>query len=136
MVALVVVVMAAASWWAWMGWDTSYQIDPDTGARTGPYATWQVIGCAVTLVVTGVAAARVLPLWVLLPALVIPFVASWSVTAMALADSGLWAIGLILLLVGMTAATFGLGALARWGWKAVDARKRGELSRRPPVRRR
>lgn len=72
----------------WMGWDTSYRVDPATGAVSGPYAVSQVTGCAVTLIVAGVLAARVLPVWILTPVVVIPFAASWSVSAADSADSG------------------------------------------------
>lgn len=116
-----VAVLAAGAWWAWMGWDTSHQTDSETGATTAPYAAWQVIGCALTIAVVGAVAARLLPVWVLLPALVVPFVGSWTVTALTADDSGLWVVGLILLTVGMTLATLLVVAAARTLWTVLDS---------------
>jgi len=47
---LLLAAVAAALWWAWMGWDEEYYTDP----ATGPYRPWQVIGCVLSLVVVAV----------------------------------------------------------------------------------
>lgn len=120
--ALLVALGAAAAWWVWMGWDTSYRIDPATGSATGPYEAWQVAGGVITLLVVGVIGARTLPLWVLVPAVVVPFVCSWAVSAQALADSSLWLVGLVLLTAGVTAAAVVVGLLGRWFWRSVPGR--------------
>lgn len=124
-VALALAVVAAGTWWVWMGWDTTYQVDPETGAASGPYAAWQVIGCALTLIVAGVLAARFLPVWILTPLVVIPFATSWAVSAHSSADSGLWVVGLALLIGGVTFATLVIGLLARLGWATAEAGTRG-----------
>jgi DMSO/TMAO reductase YedYZ heme-binding membrane subunit len=62
---LVVAVLAAVLWFAWMGWDTHYQTDPVTQVTSGPYEAWQVVGCALSLLVVFVGALLigVRPLW-------------------------------------------------------------------------
>lgn len=44
-VALLTVVIYAA----WLGWDQDYDVDPVTGAQSGPYQPWQVIGVVLCL---------------------------------------------------------------------------------------
>ncbi|MFE2150955.1 hypothetical protein ACFXAO_13085 [Streptomyces lavendulae] len=49
---------AIAAWAAWLGWDQHRDVHPD-GSETGPYAAWQVIGLALTvLALTYRAASR------------------------------------------------------------------------------
>jgi len=43
--------LTVALWWAWLGRDTGYQVDPVTGATSGPYQVWQVVGCVLCLAV-------------------------------------------------------------------------------------
>ena len=73
---------------------------PATGATTGPYAVWQVVGAVLTLVVVAAVAG-----WLLSPVLVVPvmtvaFTAAWSGHAAATDDSGLWVVGAVLVLLG------------------------------------
>jgi hypothetical protein len=45
---LVLAVVTAAAWAAWLGWDQQRDVQPD-GTTTGPYEAWQVIGLVLTL---------------------------------------------------------------------------------------
>ncbi|MEV4621073.1 hypothetical protein AB0J74_20485 [Asanoa sp. NPDC049573] len=102
----VVAVLSALSWFAWMGWDHEYQVDPVTGLQSGPFETWQVAGCALSLLmVLGtalVAGVRPVPASV---TLTVAFTASWTVQAARDDDTGLYAVGALLLLVGLGAGT-------------------------------
>ncbi|MCC2316151.1 hypothetical protein [Cellulomonas xiejunii] len=95
-----VALLAAVSWFAWMGWDTQYRTDPATGAVTGPYEAWQVVGCAVCLVVVTVLAARVLGAWRAAVTVALAFTVAWSLTQASTDESGLWLVGAALVLVG------------------------------------
>jgi hypothetical protein len=90
-----------AAWWAWLGWDTEYDVDPVTLTETGPYEAWQVIGCVLTLVALAVMAGLVLPPWLVALAMTIAFTLAWTVQAIASDESGLWPVGAIGVFVGM-----------------------------------
>ena len=96
---LVIVALTTATWWT-LGRDTSYEVDPATGSVTGPYEAPQVIACVVVLVGLVVVAALVLPAWLAVLVVSLPFTAAWTIHAASNDDSGLWAVGAILLLVG------------------------------------
>ncbi len=102
---IAVAVLAALSWFGWMGWDHEYTTDPVTGATSGPYAAWQVIGCALSLlaVFAGAVAVGIRPVFVSV-AITVTFTAAWTVTAAA-DGSGLYVIGAVLLFVGLAVAT-------------------------------
>jgi hypothetical protein len=113
-----------ASWWLWLGWDTEYQIDPATGASSGPYEAWQVIGCVLSLGVIAVVGGLLLRPWIVVPAMTVAFTVAWSFAAAASDDTGLWVIGAVLIFMGMAAGT---AALSFGAWLV-----RG---RRPPAER-
>jgi hypothetical protein len=46
--------ITAIAWAAWVGRDTQYDIDPVTGASSGPNQPWQVVGLVATLFVLAV----------------------------------------------------------------------------------
>jgi hypothetical protein len=101
-VALVTFVIAAlttATWWT-LGRDTTHEVDPTTGAVSGPYEAPQVIACVVVLVALVVVGALVLPAWLAVLAVGLPFTAAWTLHAASTDDSGLWVIGAVLVLVG------------------------------------
>ncbi|WP_433305080.1 hypothetical protein ACQP2F_17105 [Actinoplanes sp. CA-030573] len=103
---LTVAALSAGSWWAWMGWDHVYRIDPRTDAVSGPYEAWQVVGCAVTLLVVLVAALLLGVRWfVASPVMTVAFTAAWTSTAAAADDTGMYGVGAIALLFGLTAGT-------------------------------
>jgi hypothetical protein len=91
---------AAAMWFAWLGWDNEYyEVD---GVQQGPYEAWQVVGCGISICLAAVA-ARV---WagggavLLAGAATVGFAIPWALYAAADDDSGLWAAGLVFLVVG------------------------------------
>ncbi|MGN0065516.1 MAG: hypothetical protein ACI379_14860 [Nocardioides sp.] len=100
--ALVLAVFSAAMWFAWLGWDHEYYLVD--GVEQGPYRPWQVIGCAAAIALAGLAAQ----LWsrsvwgvvVLSAAAVIGFAVPWSLDAAATDDSGLYVIGLFMIVIG------------------------------------
>jgi hypothetical protein len=99
--------LSVLAWVAWLGWDQEYQVDPATGIASGPYEAWQVVGCVLTLlvaaVVAGVAArAVVAAAWV-----TVPFTVCWTVSAAREDETGLFAVGALMIAVGLY-----LGSLA------------------------
>ncbi len=70
-----------AAYWGWLGWDSTYQTDPTTGQKSGPYETWQVAGSVLTLaaLAAGAAIARcaTTALWVL----PVAFTLAWAIPA-------------------------------------------------------
>ena len=103
---LTVAVLSAGSWFAWMGWDHEYQIDPRTQVTSGPYEAWQVVGCSGSLLVLLVAALLLRVRWfVASPAMTVAFTAAWTFTAASADDTGMYGVGMILLLLGLAAGT-------------------------------
>lgn len=97
--ALFVILGSSAAWFAWMGWDQEYQVDPATGLEHGPYEAWQVIGCGITLSAVAIPASwgRHWKSVLLLPP---TFTVAWSVTAGMEDMTGLWMVGALLVLIG------------------------------------
>ena len=87
---LLLALFGCAMWFVWFGWDDV------------PYDVWQVIGCGACVVVGAIAAlARARRGVVLLAAAAtVGFAVPWGVYAASTDDSGLWAVGLVLLLAG------------------------------------
>jgi hypothetical protein len=104
--AVVVAALAAASWYGWMGWDTQYQTDPVTLQESGPYETWQVVGCVLSLLVVFVGAllAGVRPVWAC-AALTLAFTAAWTATAAPGDETGMYGVGMVMVFVGLAIAT-------------------------------
>lgn len=94
-----------AAYWAWLGWDNTYQTDPQTGVASGPYETWQVAGCVLTLaaiaITAGIARRATLAVATMPPA----FTAAWAIPAAAEDETGLYGVGAIMILVGMLAGS-------------------------------
>jgi hypothetical protein len=103
--AVLLALATAATWAAWLSWEDGYRTDPVTGAVNGPYAWWQVAGCAVTLIVVAALAARRLPVWLVVPIMAVVFTVAWSIPAASADDTGLWGVGAILVLFGTTAGS-------------------------------
>ena len=98
--ALALAVLAAAMWLAWLGWDDDYyEVD---GVQRGPYRAWQVVGCGLSICVAAVLAL----IWarrgavLLAAAASVGFAVPWGVHAASTDDSGLWVVGLVMVLVG------------------------------------
>ncbi|MEV7556733.1 hypothetical protein [Streptomyces sp. NPDC089795] len=109
-VALALAVTAAAAWAAWLGWDQHRDVQPD-GSETGPYEAWQVIGLGLTLLVPvcwaayrGLAAGAVVV--GVTAGLTVAAAYDWSDDA-----SGLFVIGVGMVMVGSLAVTAGVCAL-------------------------
>ncbi|WP_422769239.1 hypothetical protein ACN28C_20975 [Plantactinospora sp. WMMC1484] len=106
--------LTALAYWAFLGWDQQKETDPVTGAETGPYQAWQVIGLGVVLALLVFEAGRRGRPW--LAGTVVPVVltAAFSVDAATSPNSdGLWVIGAVLVLLGSalgTGVVAGLGA--------------------------
>jgi hypothetical protein len=112
---LLALVLGALTWAAWLGWDRTASFDTVTDSVQYPYVTLQVLGCALTvLVLTAVLAARGAPVAVAL-GVGLGFWLGWTVDAASQDDSGLFAVGAVMLAfglgVGLTlAALVGAGA--------------------------
>jgi len=105
-------VFSAGMWFAFLGWDHEYyEVD---GVAQGPYRPWQVIACGAAVVLASTAAfAYLRRVWLLavIPVVaVVGFAVPWAVWA-SRDETGLWMVGLILLLVG--------GVLGLTAWLAV-----------------
>ncbi|MFI7386074.1 hypothetical protein [Streptomyces sp. NPDC049813] len=102
--------IAAAAWAAWLGWDQHRDTHPD-GSTTGPYEAWQVIGLAVTLLLPVVWAAsrnlRTAAVFGTTAGLTAAAYIDWSDDA-----SGLFAVGVAMVMLGTLAATAAISALA------------------------
>jgi flagellar biosynthesis protein FlhB len=95
----VIAALTTATWWT-LGRDTTREVDAATGNVSGPYEAPQVIACVVMLVGLVVVGSVVLPAWLAVLAVSLPFTAAWTLHASSTDDSGLWAVGAILVLVG------------------------------------
>lgn len=107
---LLLATATVGTWLAWLSWNTGYQVDPETGATSGPYAVWQVAGCVLTLAVVAAAGGWWLSPWLVAPVMAVAFTVPWAVQAASTDGSGLWAVGATLVLIG-TAAGGGVVSL-------------------------
>lgn len=97
--------VGAAIWAAWLGWDHTYYYDAATGSNQGPYRPAQVVACAVTVgLLTALLALRWNPL-VVAAGITVGFWLVWTVQAGSEDESGLFVIGSILLLGGLVMGT-------------------------------
>ncbi|MFU8872942.1 hypothetical protein [Micromonospora sp. SL4-19] len=110
---LLLAAATVGAWWAWLGWETGYTVDPETGERTGPYAVWQVAGCVLTLALLAAVGGWWLNPWLVVPVMTVAFTAAWSVHAASTDATGLWAVGAVLVLIGTAAGTT-VVSLASW----------------------
>ncbi|MER5967317.1 hypothetical protein [Streptomyces sp. NPDC002057] len=95
--------VAAAVWAAWLGWDQHRDVHPD-GSSTGPYEAWQVIGLGLCLLIP--------VCWSAFRGHVVPAAlgTSGGLTLAAAYDwsddaSGLFMIGVVMVMIGSAAAT-------------------------------
>ncbi|GAA1849338.1 hypothetical protein GCM10009836_31360 [Pseudonocardia ailaonensis] len=101
---LVLALLVAASWLVW------------TGGVGAAHAPWQVAGALACAVALTVLAPRWLPGPVVIVVAPLAFTVAWAVSARTADDSGLWAVGAIMVLLGSVAATLllvPLGTLLR-----------------------
>ena len=59
--AVLALVAAGMLWFVWLGWDTTYDVDPVTGRLSGPYSWWQVAGFVLSTGALVFTARRFLP---------------------------------------------------------------------------
>ncbi|MFE0257400.1 hypothetical protein [Streptomyces sp. NPDC059010] len=120
---LVLAGLSLAGWAAWLGWDQHRDVHPD-GSTTGPYEAWQVIGLVLTLLVPVYwAASR----WYVAGAvlgttagLTVGAYYDWSDDA-----SGLFVIGVAMIMMGTLAVTTALTAMVTVGpLPAIGSAKR------------
>ncbi len=111
----------ALTWLAWLGWDQDRQLDPATGASSGPYETWQVLGCATTLAALALAAGLLRRPGVAIAVIPLVFAAAWSAEAARSDQSGLWPIGAVLVLAGTLAGVAAVAYLASTRGRAAGA---------------
>jgi hypothetical protein len=106
---LCLAVLSAALWAAWLGWDQHRDVHPD-GSTTGPYEAWQVIGLVLTLLapVCWAASRRHATEAVVGTTVGLTTAAyyDWSDDA-----SGLFAIGVALVMLGTLGATAAVSAV-------------------------
>jgi hypothetical protein len=103
---VLVAVATGAAFFGWLGRDTTKTLDPLTGHESGPWSTGQVAGCLLTLLVVLVAAVLLgVPALVAAAAMTVSFVLAWTATAAASDDSGMFAVGAVLVLIGMAIGT-------------------------------
>lgn len=103
--------LSVLAWGAWLAWDTEYQLDPVTDTTSGPYQPWQVVGCVLTLLVAAVVAglaarSAVAAVWV-----TVPFTVCWAVSASLTDESGLFAVGAVLIAAGLYLGSWGVAAV-------------------------
>ncbi|MDT4987920.1 MAG: hypothetical protein QOI74_2014 [Micromonosporaceae bacterium] len=109
----ILIALTVVTWWLWLGRDTTYQTDPVTGAATGPYEAWQVVGCVLSLAAIAVVGGWVLPPWAVVAAMTVSFTVAWSWAAAVTDDTGLWLVGAVLVAVGLAAGSAALSFGAR-----------------------
>ncbi|MBG6136423.1 hypothetical protein IW245_002617 [Longispora fulva] len=103
---LLVAVASVLVWYAWLGWDTEYQVNAVTNETSGPYETWQVIGCVLSLLVLLVGAVLVgLAPLTASAALTLAFTSAWTAQAASTDDTGLFAVGTVMILFGLGASS-------------------------------
>jgi hypothetical protein len=99
--ALLLMLFSAAMWFAWLGWDHEYYLV--NGVAQGPYRAWQVVGCGLAIVAATVLAylrvRRTAGIFVLAAAAVVGFAVPWSWDASS-DETGMWVVGLLMLLIG------------------------------------
>lgn len=89
--------LGAATYAAWLAWDTEYYFDAAVGAYQGPYRPAQVVGCALTFgLVTGALALRWRPM-VVAAGTSLGFWILWTVQASTQDPTGLIIVGSLLL---------------------------------------
>ncbi|MDO5501986.1 MAG: hypothetical protein Q4G67_02315 [Actinomycetia bacterium] len=94
-------VLGAITWALWLGWDNEYYYDAAVDAYQGPYRPWQVAGCALTFaLVTALLAMRWNP-FLVAGGTTLGFWLPWTVRAATEDETGLFAVGSALLLIGL-----------------------------------
>lgn len=93
--------LTALGTWLFLGPSAPPVVDHDTGEYTAN-ALPLIAGCGATLLTLTIAATFFARPLLVVPALALPFTATWTVAATTTDDSGLWAIGAVIALIGST----------------------------------
>jgi len=115
---LALAVSAGLGTWLFLGPSAAPVVDRDTGEYTAA-AVPLILGCAALLVVLTIAATFFVRPLLVVPVVALSFTAAWAAAAAARDDSGLWAIGAVLALIGSLAGAAVVSALTN------AVRKRG-----------
>lgn len=116
--------LGAATWLAWLGWDRTASYDVVTDSVQSPYVTLQVLGCALTVgIVTAVLAARWTP-FTCAAGVGVGFWSVWTVDAASQDVTGLFAVGSMMVGVGLTVGTLAAASAGRGLRSALEARRR------------
>jgi len=112
---VLVALATVGTYFAFLGRDTTMNVDPATGVASGPWTTAQVAGCLGTLLIVLMAGIllRVPPL-VAAASMTVSFVAAWAVQAGADDESGLFLVGATLVFAGMAVGTGAVSLLTAW----------------------
>jgi hypothetical protein len=110
--ALALALSTVAVWWAWLGHDTEYDVDPVTMSETGPYSPAQVIACVLSLGVLAAVGGLLARPWLVMVTMTVSFTIAWAAQAAATDDSGLWPVGAVLVAAGTSAGTVVVSAVA------------------------
>ncbi|MFP5370113.1 MAG: hypothetical protein ACLGI3_05115, partial [Actinomycetes bacterium] len=117
------------AWGAWLGWDRTASYDVVSGTVQTPYVTLQVLGCALTVGIgTAVLAARWHPV-AAAGGVSVGFWLVWTIDAASQDDSGLFAVGAMMLALGLPAGTAVAAAIGAGVRSALDARRTVRVAR-------
>jgi hypothetical protein len=117
-------VLGAFTWGAWLGWDRTASYDVVTGTVQSPYVTLQVLGCALTVgTVTAVLAALWHPV-AGAAGVALGFWLVWTVDAASKDNTGLFAVGSVMLAAGLALGTTMAAAVGSGVRAAMDAVRR------------
>lgn len=98
--ALLAALLAAGTWWAWLGWDHTMYKDAG-GELAGPYREWQVAGCVATLAATtALLPVRMTPVSSAV-GVVVGFWVTWTAWNLRFDDSSMSGAGSALVLIGL-----------------------------------
>jgi peptidoglycan/LPS O-acetylase OafA/YrhL len=127
-------VFAATMWFAWLGWDDEYYLVD--GVAQGPYRAWQVVGCGLSICLAAVVALA----WarrgavLLAAAATVGFAIPWGVHAGSTDETGLWVVGLMMLLGGSFVGLVVVLTVCQLVLRRVLS-SRSWATNRPPARR-
>ncbi|MGW2091521.1 hypothetical protein [Promicromonospora sukumoe] len=99
--AIALVALTTLFWWLFLGRDIA---DPAGGHTYEPVG---VLVCGILLTALVVGGSLLVPAWLAVVAVALPFTLATGIQAASIDDSGLWAVGTLIVLVG----AFGGGAI-------------------------
>lgn len=117
---LVAAALGAGLWAGWLGWDQEYSFDPAVGAEQGPYRPAQVVGCGVSVLLGTAVLALRWPGLTVAAGVTVGFWLPWTAQAAARDESGLFLVGSLMVLAGLSLGTMlaAAAALLVRGWRS------------------